>query len=339
MFGVLSFHFWIFFYPMAHSPSELLADTQRVLALPFQLGWEADDLFFAVSGLGLALSLTGKKPDWVNFLIARIKRIYIPYWVTIAAIFAYQYVCIHIGTWDRPFGGPFTNADWISNLLLIRLNNFNPFSSHYWFLYSLVELYLLFPVLYLVIKRFRLPALIALLALHSLWIYHPLDTGAFGGAVGVIFWAASFCVGIYVGIYLGENREATERWLRRLLPLGLIMFAAGTAFTFDKPLDPIVHPLLGIGGLIVAYSICALPWHFPRLTKISFEAYLVHMPFIGWYRHFFGFVEKPKWAIYIFYMVTVAIMGFALHHISNWVLKLFEIRSRRRTELSPTVAK
>lgn len=317
MIGVLSFHFWIFFYPMAHSVHELLSSRERILALPFQLGWEADDLFFAVSGLGLALSLHGKQPNWMTFIVARAKRIYVPYWVTVVAIFAFQGASMAAGQWDKPFGGPFTASDWICNFLLLRSNTFNPFSSHYWFLYTLVELYVLFPGLYWLIKRFGLRALVPLLIFHSLWLHHPRSLGMFSQASTVIYWMASFCIGVYIGVKLGEDRVNTERWLKRLLPLGIVLFMGGTLATFRQPLDPIVHPLLGLGGVIVAYAICSLPWHLPRLTKISFEVYLVHMPFIGWYRHFFGFVEQPKVAIYVFYMVTVGLMGWSLHWVSN----------------------
>ncbi|SIO58446.1 acyltransferase family protein [Paraburkholderia phenazinium] len=331
MIGVLSFHFWTNFHPQVHSLREMFATTTQTLALPLQLGWEADDLFFLVSGLGLALSLAGKKPDWLSFSLKRFKRIYVPYWVAVVAIFAYQGAAVAGGTWDRPFGGPFTQLDWVCNFLLLRQNDFNPFSSHFWFLYNLVELYVIFPALYWLINRFRALGLAGLLIFHSLWVHHPISTGPFSGASTVIFWMASFCIGVYVGINLGENRARTEMWLRRLLPLGVVMFAAGTVMTFRKPLDPFVHPLIGAGGLLIAYAICSLPWHLPKLTEISFETYLVHAPFLGWYRHFFGFVEDPKWAIYIFYMVTVALMGAAIHHVSNRLLAGAKAKSGARS--------
>ncbi|BCF96646.1 hypothetical protein PPGU19_012150 [Paraburkholderia sp. PGU19] len=321
MVGVLSFHFWIFFYPMAHNVHQLLASRERILGLPFQLGWEADDLFFVVSGLGLALSLHGKKPDWLSFIVARAKRIYVPYWLTVVAIFAFQGASMVAGQWDKPFGGPFTESDWIYNFLLLLSNTSNPFSSHYWFLYVLVELYVLFPALYWLIKRFGIRALVVLLIFHAAWLRHPVGLGPLTGASTVIYWMASFCIGIFVGVKLGEDRANTERWLKRLLPLGVVMFVAGSALIYRKPFDPITHPLLGGGGVIVAYAICSLPWHLPRLSKISFEVYLVHMPFVGWYRHFFGFIDTPKLPIYVFYMVTVGLMGWALHWISNRLLE------------------
>ncbi|SIO67909.1 acyltransferase family protein [Paraburkholderia phenazinium] len=337
MVGVLSFHFWIFFYPMAHSLHELVSTPQRIIALPFQLGWEADDLFFAVSGMGLALSLTGKRPDWLRFIVARAKRIYIPYWVTVVAIFAFQGASVAAGTWDRPFGGPFTPEDWVCNVILVLKNGFNPFSTHYWFLYALIELYLVFPLLYMAIKRYRLLAVAAVVVFHSVWIHHPLHTGLFSQASSVIFWLASFAIGMYIGINLGEDRARTEALLRKSLPLGVLLFVTGTVLTFYKLFDPIVHPMLGLGGIIVAFAICSLPWHLPRLTQISFEVYLVHMPFIGWYRHFFGFVEQPKVAIYVFYMVTVTIMGFALHFLSSRLSapKLLKVPEGSGSQKSP----
>ncbi|OUL68694.1 acyltransferase family protein [Paraburkholderia hospita] len=320
MLGVLSFHFWTNFHPQVHTLREMFATTTQTLALPLQLGWEADDLFFLISGLGLALSLAGKKPEWLKWSFKRFQRIYVPYWVAVVTIFAYQGAAVAAGTWDRPFGGPFQPEDWVLNFLLLRATNFNPFSSHFWFLYNLVELYVLFPGLYWLLKRFRAKALAVLLIIHVLWLHHPHGAGIFSGATTVIYWMAAFCIGMYAGINLGEDREKTERWLKRLLPLGIVMFVAGSLMYFDRRFDPIMHPLIGTGGLIIGYAICSLPWHLPRLTKISFETYLVHAPFLGWYRHFFGFVEDPKFPIYIFYMVTVALMGWGVHLISERLL-------------------
>ena len=90
------------------------------------------------------------------------------------------------------------------------------------------------------------------------------------------------------------------------------------------------HPLMGFGTLSVAGALGRLPWHLPRLTAISFEVYLIHMPFVGWYRHFFGFVVEPKSLFYMFFLISVTVMGAGIH----WNVSAIDARLRREKGIS-----
>lgn len=335
MLAVLSFHFFINFYPQPRSVHELVSPAFKIPLIPMQLGWEADMLFFAISGIGLSLAAANRKMGWGAFFIRRVKRIYIPYWVTVIFLLAYQGFCLAVKTWDKVIDVPNNIVDWICNVFLIQKDPIVFFVGHFWFLYTLVILYVLFPAIYWVIRKFRLLGFAALLLSTSLLpiILAPMPRNPFYGAIWSLSWAPSFILGVYVGLRLTGDRAGTENFLSRTIPLGIAAFAFGSWTTLTQRFGWMAHPMLGFGTLSIAYALGSMKWHLPSLTAISFEAYLVHDPFIGWYRHFFGFVDKPKPLFYVFYMVTVGLMGVGIHWIADAISEKLSKDSRQRSSV------
>lgn len=318
--GVLSFHFWLSFGPEKTTISNLLSGWWDVLLLPVKLGWEADFLFFVVSGLGLSLSMVNRPKKWSRFFFDRAGKIYIPYWVALVLMMAYQGVAYSINTWDRLFVIPDTAWGWLKNVLLVPQPPIALLSTHFWFLPSLLVLYAAFPFVFKLIDKFGTKAFVPCLIAATFAYKMPLPLGPFSVAYAAFAWSPSFVIGVYLGIALGKNPERVDAWLIRTIPLGMICLVGGTVAVLNDGWSWLAHPLLGFGTLSVVGAFGRLPWHFPRLTSFSFEIYLVHMPFVGWYRHFFGFVTEPKILIYPFYLVSVGIMGAAVH----WVVKAID---------------
>ncbi|WP_293034540.1 acyltransferase [Paraburkholderia sp.] len=322
--GVLSFHFYLQFGAPRPTLAQLVHTPHDVLMLPFHLGWFADFLFFAISGLGLGMSAARNRKSWTRFYVDRVSKIYIPYWTAIVLMFAYQGIASSIGTWDHLFVIPQTWQGWVKDVLLIPQDPNTAFSTHFWFLPSLLVLYLAFPFAFKMIDRFGVFGFVAVLVLACSAHRMPIDLGPFNYAFMAFAWSPSFVIGAYIGVMLVKHPEQTDRWLMRTLPLGVVCLLVGTWAVMTDGKVWLGHPLLGFGTLSVSGALGRLPWHLPKLTAISFEVYLVHMPFAGWYRHFFGFVTSPKSLIYVFFLVSVWLMGAGVH----WVAGAVEARIR-----------
>ena len=320
--GVLSFHFWLQFGEPRQSVMQMIRSPHGILSMPFQLGWTSDFLFFAISGLGLGLSAARNRKGWGRFFADRASRIYIPYWIAVILMFSYQGFAYSIGTWDRLFVIPTTWRGWLSNVFLLPQNPATLLSTHFWFLPSLLVLYLTFPLIFKAIDKFGTSGFVACLAASIVARFLTLDLGPFREAYMAFAWSPSFVIGAFVGVMLAKRPESTDRWLVRSIPLGLLCLLAGAIIVSDDRYAWLANPLMGFGTLSVAGALGRLRWHLPGLTAISFEVYLVHMPFVGWYRHFFGFVTEPRSLFYVFFLATVTLMGAGIH----WIVSAIDTR-------------
>lgn len=324
--GVLSFHFYLQFGEPRPTFAQLVRTPHDLLMLPFHLGWFSDFLFFAISGLGLGMSAARNRKSWPQFYLDRGSRIYIPYWTAVVLMFAYQGIASSIETWDHLFVIPKVWQGWVKDLLLFPQDPNTMLSTHFWFLPSLLVFYVVFPILFKLIDKLGSIGFVVLLILASSAHCLSIDLGPFRYAYMAFTWSPSFVIGTYIGVMLVKYPEQANRWLIRTLPLGVVCLLIGTWAAMTDGETWMAHPLLGFGTLSVVGAIGRLPWHLPKLTAISFEVYLVHMPFAGWYRHFFGFVVEPKWLIYVFFLVSVTLMGAAVH----WVTVAIEARVHRK---------
>ncbi|GGA25422.1 acyltransferase family protein [Dyella nitratireducens] len=313
--GVLSFHFWLQFGAPRQTVLQMLQSPHGILSMPFQLGWTADFLFFAISGLGLGLSATRKRKTWARFYVDRASRIYIPYWSAIVLMFAYQGIAYSVGTWDRLFVIPTTWIGWLKDILLLPQAPEAMLSTHFWFLPSLLVLYLSFPLIFWTVDKFSTWGFAACLILSMGARYLPFDLGWFRAAYTAFAWSPSFVIGAYIGVMLAKHPEQADHWLVRTIPLGILCLLIGVVIVPNDAYAWLANPLMGFGTLSVAGALGRLPWHLPKLTAISFEVYLIHMPFVGWYRHFFGFVVGPKIVLYAFFLISVAVMGAATYWV------------------------
>lgn len=324
MWGILSFHFWIFFYKRDTDPLYFVSSFYAFLSLPFQMGWQGNELFFAMSGLGLTLSYIKKQPNFLQFLIARAWRIYLPYWVTVLLVFMYGAVMHWAGSWDVPYYIPKDAREWIANIFLLNLNGITYFSSHHWFLFTLFALYVLYPFFFFICRHCKGSTILIMLAIQFVAVKGGIKLGLFSAVSSLTYWMGSFCVGALLAIQLYEDPERLERFLMKAFPVGLALWTVCTAFVFDRRISFMLDPFLCFSVIVCLYQIARLPWSFPRLNKITFEIYLVHMPFVGFYRHLFGFVDQPKWAIYLFYIISSIAMGWLVHQVTRLLGKGFD---------------
>jgi len=181
-------------------------------------------IFILLSGYGLSESIKNRKIGLFEFYKNRLIKLYLNYWFIIAI-----FVPIGIFFMDRSLSSVFGSHEYIK--LLIQISGFHMYFSigygynaTWWFMSLIISLYLLFPLLYVLVKRFRLWSIV--FALVVLWIPYRY----FGSFVIIQKWLLPFILGIYISRVNGFTIILT--YLQRvgimrfiILILFLIIFA------------------------------------------------------------------------------------------------------------------
>jgi peptidoglycan/LPS O-acetylase OafA/YrhL len=257
------------------------------------IGWTGDDgvgLFLLASGFGLTFGLLrlGRPVlDLLDFYRRRALRIY-PLWWTAHIAFALAWLF-------TGWGIPFTHKGMYLSMLGVRFTpgTFDFFSPSWWFIGLLIQLYLVYPLLWRALRvrgplwLFFASAVVAIAArLAGLFLGHAYmpewERGAF-----FLTRLPEFVAGMSLAAYWVSNARGVDAALRApaTIALGAALFAAGTAASITL-LGNAVAPLLStIGSFIIAY---ALAFAVPRgmagglqwTGKHSYSLYLVHQPLI-----------------------------------------------------------
>lgn len=150
----------------------------------FRLGFQGVPLFMMLSGISLTVAVyrSGDAMRWPRFFLARFRKLLVPYWFgaaltygVIAAI-AWRQDVIGRGDFAQQFqhgvtisGLSVIDVDWgvvvASFTLLPRLTGLEHFFAPQlalWFVGLLAQYYLLFPLLFFVMKRIGVPAFLLL---------------------------------------------------------------------------------------------------------------------------------------------------------------------------------
>jgi surface polysaccharide O-acyltransferase-like enzyme len=241
-------------------------------------------LFFLLSGVSLGL---GGKPLRVgSFWLKRLKKLGIPY-----VLWTLFYFLLERSFRLSCLADPETLRQLGRDLLL------GGAASHLWFVPVLLQLYLLYPLLERLQKRFPLPVLalsLALTALCTLILYLPLPwTGWWRPQLWRMFptWIFYFVLGLYLR---PERLEKLETACRRYAPLFLLLgLAAALAYSWDSlrcgDLDSIKPQLFLYTPICLAALLAA--WRYleklpgaekavSRLSARSMTVYFAHVFFL-----------------------------------------------------------
>lgn len=113
-------------------------------------------IFVILSGYGLSESIKNKKVGLFEFYKKRLTKLYLNYWLIVAV-----FVPVGILYMDRSLVDAFGNHEYIK--FAIQMSGFHMFlpvgygyNATWWFMSLIVALYLLFPLIYVLVKKFGL---------------------------------------------------------------------------------------------------------------------------------------------------------------------------------------
>jgi len=159
-------------------PNRIVALSKGLFHYPLELfnlffsyfGHYGVQLFIFVSGVGLALSMQNKSRNWQMFMIERLKKLY-PLLIT-GFVFLFFYEIILSGK----LLGWYQCREFLYKLLFIHTFNVLQgsalsLSGPWWFFGLIFQLYIVFPFLFKMIKKYHVKAFITICFISYVWIY------------------------------------------------------------------------------------------------------------------------------------------------------------------------
>jgi peptidoglycan/LPS O-acetylase OafA/YrhL len=297
-------------------------------------GYHAVGLFIIVSGWSLASASARREAKapiaWGQWYRSRLIRLYPMYWLA------------HIVYLVSPFVERLEPIDWrllisLSGLRMIDISmNFMYLNAAWWYFAMLIQLYLMFPVLYMAMRKIGLgPFLLLAFAIGFcmryllLEVWHAYGSWVLGG--NALSRLPEFALGMVLGMLHFREPERVERWL--LGGAGLVL---GLALYFVAPYfytgaTPYVFAdlwtgtccflsVVGISGLLEKWSVAA-KW-LALVGAFSYGIYLVHQPYVIWLG--LRIREQPPWAFFAITAVVLVVLsawGIFLEKFANATLE------------------
>ena len=235
-------------------------------------------VFMLCSGFGLALAQNAAM-DWFAFFKKRFFKIYIPYVIVVivSALIPYMY------------SGEDRLVAVLSHVLLFKMffeQYESNFGIQFWFISTIFQLYLIYPLLVLVKRRYGSKKffLFCLVLSISWWIIVPA-TGHSGIRVWDSFFLQylwEFALGICLADYLKQSEEMSVCisnisllivGMGCLVVYGIMGYFGGFFKAFNDPFS------LGFIAAIslLLFQIGVLKNFVLKVSEVSYELYLVHM--------------------------------------------------------------
>ncbi len=335
---VVYFHFFTTYFEHGSLPPEnwngIGASLMTFLGLAWLkisgLGFHAVGAFIILSGWVLMQSTArraAKAPvKWTEWYGSRLLRLYPMYWVA------------HLVYLISPFVARFEEVDHriVFSLLGLRFwditMNFMYLNAAWWYFSMLIQLYLIFPLLFWAANRlgpwfFLLVACgIGLFTRYLLLIVYPQHGLWLLGGFAICR-LPEFALGISLGMWHSRSPERAERFLLNgvglvsgvLLYFGALeLYSNGYTYIFvDLATGACCFlVLIGISGIIAHFSLPAQI--FSLVGAYSYGIFLTHQPYVIYLG--LRIREQPIWMFLIIAVVTMAI------------LSLWGIASRKRNE-------
>ena len=257
----------------------LLADPLSIIRYSFSyFGHYGVQLFIFISGYGLTISNRRKKIYYFKFITERIKKLYPTLFISVI------FLLVVIPVWEGSF-----NPATVKSLLLklTLLFNFIPgealaVTGPFWFFSLIVQLYLLFPLLIKLKRKFTedillIPGVISLLLTLFLNNYfNSVDVSLYVTFVGHL---PVFCLGIYFAY------KPVIRLPNVFILVALAVFALGNRYENV--------------------------WYFSNIS--------VTIILLAFFLFLFQFIDKVKWLkSFLIYSGSISLYLFAVHGFARF---------------------
>lgn len=258
----------------------------------FQRGPQAVSIFIVLSGFGLTYSLTKTghpEGGWKVWYLRRLVRLFPMYWVA------------HGFALASPLAYRSDPLDWrlamslLGNRIYPAETLFYYLVPAWWFFGLLIQLYLIFPVLFRLMQRMGpiwfLVASVVFTVSSRYLLFGVLEVSgnySQGAFFGGRLW--EFSAGMVLAYLYRQHPGAVEDgfFSRGNLVLGIALYAAGVYSYQPNFLCSLTDGLIGMGlfiilGQAMRWLACAMPWVGSALTTVgvySYGLYLLHQPYV-----------------------------------------------------------
>ena len=266
---------------------------QALLVIP-ALGWVGVPIFFVISGFCIHLSHAGsKETGYKKFFIRRFFRIYPPYAVTVL-LFALLYSHNDLGAWQNAVNLT-THLLLVHNFDIVQIYSIN---ASLWSVAVEVQLYLLYPLMLLIVRRLGWRnGLILLMAIEFLSVTIPsilfhLHLGK-GWNYNVIYrlpfaYWFSWAIGAKIAddwmhgrpIFLGRF----PLWIGPVLLLLAYFIPGFDRYQFSFAALSTAAVLATVLSHPADKWLSTFPFskHLQQVGVVSYSVYLLHQPLLGW---------------------------------------------------------
>jgi len=272
-----------------HSLLYLPRQDNSLLGIIQTLSGSTVHLFFILSGCGLTISFfKNTQFSWGKWAKKRFLRIIVPYWIIIILTFSIVTLA-NIIIPDVIIRG-YSWKSLLSYLTFTR-NFYEPswgLNPPMWFMPIIIGLYILFPFLMKVLKKYGVLALIIIsvvLTYGSITLFILLDFPTKHQAAPFLFFVAEFSLGMLIGYFICFNSalfKSLEDFGMFCLGMGFYLFSwvLRTFWSFG-PLYNDIFTAVGI-YLIVLYACSWLIRISPKksvhfLNRVSDESYIMYL--------------------------------------------------------------
>ncbi len=251
-----------------------------LLAKANLLGGSGIYIFLLASSYGLYFS---KTTSWFNFYLKRFRKVLLPYYIGLTLIVLINhFVTIYPESWQA----------YVSHLLLYKMfyePYMGSYGPHFWFISTIVQFYLVWPLLLKLSESLKTIPLLSLAfgisILYSVLIFKlgVQDDRIWHSSAIQYFWV--FALGLAM---------AKEQWLPQLLRLGLFRYAL--LFVFGAGISLAINKFAGAQGgifndyfMFIAYfSACVILYLISQkiqlisrfvlwIESFSYSLYIVHL--------------------------------------------------------------
>ena len=237
-------------------------------------------LFNVCSGFGLALSQSRSPLTAGAFFRRRFLKVYLPYFLAIT---------LHLVTSGIIFQSVQPLRDYLSHVFLYKMffqYRINTFGGHFWYISTIFQFYLLFPLLWRLKDRLgRRKFFLLCLGASLIWmaagqLFRLGDLRPYSNCAIEYLW--EFALGICLAEHYADKGTVTERplplWTVALVSIlclgfyGLTSLKGGVLQGFS---DFFAAPAI-FGIYYLLYQLTPLRRPFLRVSKFSFAWYLTH---------------------------------------------------------------
>lgn len=258
---------------------QFLPESLRRLSFVLGTGCQA---FLVCSGFGLYYSHKKRPLSAPRFWLKRVSKIYFPYIIVVLISYRCENVYLAAGV-DR-------FSALMSHVFLYKM--FFPqyevtFGGHFWFISTILQFYLVFPLLVKIFKKLGTQRFLVLtFSINVLWAAFTVVSGISGERIWNSFFL-QFLFEFSVGMAAAEHIDDVIAWYERTSAFKLFLLgAAGYALLLACYFIGGIPGALGDAPSAAGFVLCALALYktgikpfnslMLKISSISYEWYLVH---------------------------------------------------------------